>query len=953
MKKFLIRLSGAISLSLMPVAVFADKPPTAPAATPAENTQPWLYAGSDIPVDRSWTFGTLDNGLRYAVKRNNVPAGQISVRVRIDAGALYERDDEQGFAHFIEHLAFRGSSNIAEGEAKRLWQRLGVTFGSDSNAQTTATQTVYKLDLPAATSQALDQSMRILADMMQAPRIDAASVDAERQIILAELREGDNAQSRFGDALRAHFFQEQKISKRTAIGTPETLQAADIAGLTAFHKRWYRPENAVIVMAGDVEPEYLEAAIRDHFSGWAGQGAPASEPDFGQPVRTPELARIFVDPTLRNEVTIAYLRPWEKVDDTIAFNEGLLTDALAVQIINRRLENAARRGGSFLFAAVAREDFARSSDLTAVTIDPAGDDWEKAVRDVRAIIADAMTTAPSQADIDREVQLFANALNVNRDSYAFEAASVQADSIVQAVDIRETVATPDTVVQVFEGMRNRLTPDRLLQSSQHIFTAPVERIIFATRKDEPGLQTRLSLALTDNIAAQAGARLSEDGLDFDQLPELGPAGNLVDSETFERFEVEKLRFSNGVQAILSPNKAENGQVRLAVRFGHGMKSIPPGSAGLAWAGELVLSENGIGKFTSADIDQMVNGRRIELNFRLGEDAFEFSATTPGADLADQLKLIATKLEYPGWDPAPVERARAFSIQNYDGFDMSALTILQRDLEYYLSDKDDRWKIPDRDGISDLTPEAFRAFWEPLLKSGDIEIAIFGDFDRDAAISALESSFGAMAPRPPAKIADGAGERHFPVGQPSVRLVHKGPEDQAAAIIAWPTGGGFSDIASARHLDILAAIFADRLFDKFRSEQAASYNPDARNYWPESFDDGGYFMVYSQIRPGDIDKFMNVVNEIAADLATNPVGQDELQRAIEPIRQNIERASTGNTFWLNLLKGMATEPRRMTVLGTLLSDYISTGAETVMQLARKYLRDDRAFRLTVLPDMAGR
>ena len=77
----------------------------APEAKPSE--QPWLYENSDIPVDKSWTFGTLDNGLRYAVKRNLVPAGQVSIRVRIDAGALHERDDELGFAHLIEHLSFR------------------------------------------------------------------------------------------------------------------------------------------------------------------------------------------------------------------------------------------------------------------------------------------------------------------------------------------------------------------------------------------------------------------------------------------------------------------------------------------------------------------------------------------------------------------------------------------------------------------------------------------------------------------------------------------------------------------------------------------------------------------------------------------------------------------------------------------------------------------------------
>ena len=104
---------------------------------------PWLYKNSDLVHDDAWKFGRLPNGLRYAVRKNGVPPGQVSVRVRIDAGSLNEQESERGFAHLLEHLSFRGSTFVPDGESKRIWQRLGVTFGSDSNASTTFTETVY------------------------------------------------------------------------------------------------------------------------------------------------------------------------------------------------------------------------------------------------------------------------------------------------------------------------------------------------------------------------------------------------------------------------------------------------------------------------------------------------------------------------------------------------------------------------------------------------------------------------------------------------------------------------------------------------------------------------------------------------------------------------------------------------------------------------------------------
>ena len=168
---------------------------------------PWLFRGSDIPPDRAWTFGVLPNGVRYAVRRNAVPPGQVSIRVAMDVGSLMERPDERGFAHLIEHLSFRASQYVADGESKRIWQRLGVTFGADTNAATGFTQTSYKLDLPSATPDGLDESMKILSGMMMAPALNDASLNAERPVVLAEQREQPGPQVRLGDASRELFFR--------------------------------------------------------------------------------------------------------------------------------------------------------------------------------------------------------------------------------------------------------------------------------------------------------------------------------------------------------------------------------------------------------------------------------------------------------------------------------------------------------------------------------------------------------------------------------------------------------------------------------------------------------------------------------------------------------------------------------------------------------------------------
>ena len=106
---------------------------SAVAADAAAAEVPWLYRDSDVPQDKEWKFGELANGMRYVVRQNGVPPGQVSIRIRMDVGSLHERDHEQGYAHLLEHLVFRQSKYLGQGQAIPTWQRLGATFGSDTN----------------------------------------------------------------------------------------------------------------------------------------------------------------------------------------------------------------------------------------------------------------------------------------------------------------------------------------------------------------------------------------------------------------------------------------------------------------------------------------------------------------------------------------------------------------------------------------------------------------------------------------------------------------------------------------------------------------------------------------------------------------------------------------------------------------------------------------------------
>ncbi|OZA92210.1 MAG: peptidase M16, partial [Erythrobacter sp. 34-65-8] len=572
-------LACLVPLALVtPVAVAQENLPP-PRALQTGSETPWIYEGSDVPRDPEWLFGEMDNGLRYAVRRNGVPPGQVSIRIRVDAGSLHEEESERGYAHLLEHLLFRESKYLGPAMAIPTWQRLGATFGSDTNAETSPTHTVYKLDLPGATPGSLAESFRLLSGMVREPVLNEANLAAEVPIVLAEMRERGGAAQRVAEGSREVLFAGQRLANRLPIGTEATLTGASADAVAAFHARWYRPENTVIVVAGDFDPQQFAALIERWFGDWKGKGKGAPAPDFGDPVPPPGATGatpvgetgVLVEPDLPRTYSYAILRPWRQVQDTIVYNEGLLLDAVAQAVINRRLESRARAGGSYLYAQVAQEDVSRSADATFVSFAPLTADWQAALADVRGVIADATAAPPTQEEIDRELAEFDVAFASSVEQRAVMAGGKLADDIVNAVDIRETVAAPETVLTVFRGMRAKYTPENVLKHTRQLFSGSVMRAVYVTPSIGEADRDSVRAALAAPVAADASARLAAQTISFADLPPVGEPGTITGIGPLGVLGIEQVEFGNGVKAMLWANDAEPGRVAVRVRFGAGYR----------------------------------------------------------------------------------------------------------------------------------------------------------------------------------------------------------------------------------------------------------------------------------------------------------------------------------------------------------------------------------------------
>jgi zinc protease len=917
-------------------------------SAPPRGDSDWLYRGSDIARDPGWTFGTLPNGLRYAVRRNALPAGQVSIRVRIDAGSLHEADNERGWAHFLEHMLFRGTRNYPDRRAREIWQQLGASFGSDSNARTDATNTVFVLNLPHAARAALDTSLAVLAEMMADANIEPAAVAAERPVVLAEKARQSELGVRITEISQRLFYAGLLYARRDTIGTEETLNAATPAGLTAFYRRWYRPERTTIVMVGDADPAMMEELIRNRFGGWRGQGPAPAEPDYGAIAEVPQPVAGLAYPGTPTGVNLVWLRPYEALPHTMARERLFLEEGLAAQIINRRLEAHARGSSAFIGGGVGTSRSRSIANATSLSLYARDGDWRGSLTEAYAIIGDALRAPPSREEIERELRNIRTAVAAAVQGEATVQSQVRAEQLVGAVDNASVLASAQTVLDNFEAHAPLMTPARIGAAMQALFTGSGPRMLVVTPTPVAGGDAALAEGLAAARAAAPAVRTAERGVSFADLPRPGRPGRVVSRRRIEDMDIIIVTFANGSTLTFKHTDYDRGSVQVRLRFGAGVSGLAPDRRSLGWLAGLV-APSGLANLDLSGMERLLTGRRMGLSFAIDETAFALGGQTSAADLPDQLRLLTLKLTHPRWDRTLLERFRGAAVESFDLHFSSAAARAARELGGVIRPDDERWRPIGKAEMEAATVERFRDFYAPYLAQGPVHAIIVGDVGIEAAIEAMRRTVAALPSRPEPRIPPGAGILRPPAPNEAPRtFTHRGDPNQAYALIGWSTLGGIAHIRERRALALAANMFETRLFDRLREQEGATYAPDATHLAADSFAEWGVLYAAAEIRPASAATFFRIAREIIADLAARPVLPDEFERAVNPVLSGIERRLATNAYWIDAIEDWHRDPRAIDNVRTYLADYRAMTPEDVRRAVATYVTDAGDWSMLVLP-----
>lgn len=937
----LVAASGAALLTAISPAAHAQARPQASADAPAS------AAASGLTPDANLRLGQLPNGMRFAIMRNASPPGQAALRLRIDAGSLAEADDQKGLAHFLEHMAFNGSNNIPEGEMTARLERLGLSFGGDTNAQTGFDQTVYMLNLPNTSAETVETSLLVLRETASELLFKPDAIDRERGVIVGEERSRDTPQLRSLKAMLAFVAPGQRLEDRAPIGDLDIIRSAPRERFVRFYESYYRPERATLIAVGDFDPADMERQIRAAFGSWKNPTSAGPDPDLGSVRKRDTETHVHIEPGAQSTIQLLWTREHDARPDSVATRHEAMERQLGLAVLNRRLAELARAGDPPILAAGAgHQSLIKSLDAgtLVVAFNPGG--WQRAIETAEQEQRRLVQFGVTQAEIDREATEIRAALQTAAAGANTRQTPQLAATLLNAINEGEVFTSPADDLGLFDAVAAQARPESVNKAIRSTFTGNGPLIFLTTPQPIEGGAETVTAAFTASTAQLVEAQKAVEATAW-------PYTDFGAPTAYTREEVADLgvtivRFENGAVLVVKPTTFKDDEVLVAVRGGRGDLDLPSNQSTSLWASSLVFSEGGLGQLTRTQIEQATAGRVASLDFKGLSDAYQLSGATTPADLALQMQMVAAYYTDAAWRPEPFDRIKGTFgqlLQQAEATPSGALAVRGAGL---LADGDKRFSYPTDAEIAAATLQDLKDRVSASLADGPAEILIVGDVTVEDAITTAAATFGALPARAAASPATNAAKTvRFPQPtQAPVVLRHSGPATQALGYIAWPTVDSVGDRREARTVSVLARVMQLRVTEELREKQGVAYSPAVGTSSSTAFPNYGYLFTQVETPPEALPGFFETVDQIAADLRETPITADELQRARLPAVEGTRRAQATNAYWVSQLDGVVAYPARLDAARRVVADLEAVTPEDIQRAAQTYLQPHRAWRAEV-------
>ena len=868
-----------------------------------------MFGQTPLPNDPEVKVGKLENGLTYYIRHNEQPAQRAEFYLATNVGAYQEADDQDGLAHFLEHMCFNGTKNFPGKALLEYLQSIGAEFGRNINASTGFEQTQYMLNnIPVVRETIIDSCLLVLHDYAHFVTCDPEEIDAERGVILEEKRQRSDASWRMFEKQLPYLYGDTHYARRTLIGGEEQLKTFKYESLTNFYQKWYNPDMQAVIVVGDVDVDAVEAKIKSIFSDIPAPAVPTVKDEPALPANAEPIVGIITDPEAQNSrIDILWKTepiPTEYQNTDVAYMNDLLLMIISDIMDERFNDIAAAPDAPFFAAGFFTNNLCNATDA-----------YNAAVLFKDGASVEAFTALMTEIEKmkrygfnEGEVQRVKDNL-INMCEKAVEAAPTRKNAefvrpLISNFFDNEAYMTPETELELVKAICAQINSAVLNQVVAQLL--PSENIIITYQGPEKeGLVNPTEAELVGVLAAVAEAEIeanAEENLNEPFLDEAALKGAAVNSEKETVFGATEWTLKNGVKVVVLPTQYKKDQVLFDIELKGGKNAVATEDLVAfednIWS--LFVQNSGISKFSGTQVPKMLAGKSLSVSPYIGNISHGVQGQCAPKDLETALQIAYLYFAEPRFDQ-----------KEYDAGAQQINALLPNILanpDYQFQIERNKIMYGNNPRVVDLNEEVMQKaslatiekVWKELFKNaGGGKLTIVGNVDPAAIKPLVEKYIGSIAKGKKGREINKSNLINFAKGQvaETVKLDMATPKSTVLQLYS-----AYMPIDTKTQVALEVANYViDMIYTKtIREDEGGTYGVGTAMTGQRIPIERAVIQIYFDTNPEAAPKLIELAKKGLYDLAENGPTAEHFSKAVENLKKNVPESRISNSYWLSAL-----------------------------------------------------
>lgn len=853
-----------------------------------------------VPMDKTIRKGTLENGLTYYIKKNAKPEKRMELRLAIKAGAINEDSDQNGVAHFVEHMLFNGTENFPKNELVHYLEKIGVRFGADLNAYTDINQTVYQLPIPTDKPELIADGFKILADWAGHATFKPEEIDKERGVVLEEWRLKQGAGMRASKTHRPTIYYGSKLATHDVIGDAEVIKKSSYDVIKRFYQDWYRPDLMAVIAIGDFDVNQIEKKIKDNFSNLKNPDNPRQLTGDDIEIKSNQepLVSIYTDSEQTSTIaSISYKKPAEK-QGSFQQSQNSFIHTMESSIFSERIDEILQKNPPpFQMAGISYTNMFSNVDIFTTYTVPKTEDFMTGYKMALTEFFRAIQQGFTEGEYNRAKSNLLSYLEASYNNRDKIESNNYADEYIRNFIFNESIPGIEyeyplykkfsqniKVEDINNALKTQVTLDNMMIKVTGVkksgITIPSKEALLATYKE---LQNTKFEFYQD--------KFSDKNLFSKELK----SGTISKTTEIKEIGMTEFILSNGIKVLVKPTSFNDSEI-LFQAFSKGGNSLVPEIDYLN--GEYaasIINSSGISDFNNITLQKLLAGKYVSISSYINDVSEGFNGLTSPKDTEILLQLLHLFFTNPHKDK---EDFNAFITKNkqwIEDYKRNPTTEFSEIIYYIMSGNDPRSKPITKEMIENLNlDKAYTIYQQRFSDASDFTFVFVGAIDMDKFKGFLTKYLASL---PTHGVVENFKDIFHDTPKQSIKKdFYKGKEDKSNVVLKM--NGDFDYNRKNIYItQALSQILNYRLTDKLREEKAEVYSPQ------------GYIGIYHypkseyvaeiglSCKPSNVKNLIQSVKEIVQNLQTKLPTNDDMKKVKESDNRQYEVNLKKNDYWM--------------------------------------------------------